>query len=184
MSPLLDEDVVQRVNDLGPTPWSGTTYRFTSRGRDPRSGTGARLNGGRWNPRGVFATIYLAQPLAACFGELDRRAEAANLPVPALIAQGLELHTLAAHDLRVLDLRADTALNQVGLTTDDIADEDWTACQAVGHAADFLDYDGVLAPSASGVGLVVAAFESRLAPGQLEVEDTQLMTLERYRQRR
>lgn len=71
----------------------------------------------------------------------------------ALIDHGLELHTLDAHDLRVLDLRSDSALNQVGLTTDDIADEDWTACQAVGHAAYFLDYDGVLAPSASGLGL-------------------------------
>lgn len=102
----------------------------------------------------------------------------------ALIAQGIELHTLGAHDLRVLDLRSDSALNQVGLTIDDIADEDWTACQAVGHAAYFLDYDGVLAPSASGVGLVVAAFGGRLAPDQLEVEDTQLLTEARYRQRR
>ena len=184
MNPSLDEDIVQRVNDLGSAPWSGIAFRYTSVGRDPRSGTGARLFGGRWNPRGVFATIYLALPLAACLAELDRRAQAAGWPVPALIAQGQELHTIAARDLQVLDLRSDAALNQVGLTTDDIADEDWTACQTVGHAAYFLGYNGVLAPSATGLGLVTAAFASRLAPGQLEVQGPQLLTEDQYHRNR
>lgn len=181
MNPALDEDVVQRVNDLGITSWSGVAHRFTSKGRDPRSGTGARLNGGRWNPRGAFAAIYLAQPLRACLAELDRQSRITNLPVAARIAQGIELHTLAVVDVPMLDLRADEALSQVGLTTADVRDDDQTACQAVGHAAYFLEYGGVLAPSATGIGLVATVFESRLRPGRLNVQDSHLLTETEYR---
>lgn len=142
---------------------------------------GARLYGGRWSPRGVFAAIYLAQPLSTCLAELERQSDAANLPVLARIARGVDLHTLAATDIRVLDLREVDALDHVGLSTQDIVDEDWTACQAVGHAAYFLDHDGLLAPSASGTGLVVTVFETRLGPGQLVLQRTEPLTEKLYR---
>lgn len=176
MTPFLDEDVVQRVNDLGPTTWFGTTYRFTSRGRDPRSGAGARLNGGRWNPRGAFAAVYLAQPLHACLAEFVRQCDITGLPAAARISQGVEFHTVIATGLSVLDLRMTASLDQVGLSVDDIADDDWTACQAVGQAAYFLGHDGLIAPSATGQGLVIAVFESRLAHGQLTVDDSHELT--------
>lgn len=65
MRPQLDEDLVQRVHDLGPTAFSGTCFRHVSGQRNPLSGVGARLNGGRWNPVGL-STIYLAIPVGAC----------------------------------------------------------------------------------------------------------------------
>lgn len=55
----------------------------------------------------------------------------------------------------------------LGLTLEDVEDDDWTVCQAVGEAAHFLALAGVAAPSASGVGLVVAAFEDRVKAGHL-----------------
>jgi len=54
----------------------------------------------------------------------------------------------------------------------DIADDDWTACQAVGHAAYFLDMGGVVAPSATGYGIVIAVFEARVTPGQIVLSGT------------
>lgn len=184
MTAPLDEDIVQRVNDLGTTTWSGAVHRYTSSERDPRSGVGARLFGGRWNPRDSFPTIYLGQPAAAVIAELDRAADLAGLAVNAMIARGLTLHVFNAHDLRILDLRQDAALHQVGLDHQDIAHDDRTGCQAVGQAAHFLDFDGVLAPSATSVGLVLAAFETRLHPGQLELQRSEPLTDELYRRLR
>lgn len=178
MSTPLDEDLVQRVNDLGTTSWSGTAYRYTTPKRDPLSGTGARLNGGRWNPRGAFAVIYLARPEAACIAELERSAELTNISVTNALRSGRTLHTLHAHQVQVLDLTSEPSQSAIGLEASDIADDDHTACQAVGQAADFLGYQGVLAPSATGTGLVLAAFEARLSPGQLQVTSSQPLTEE------
>jgi RES domain-containing protein len=165
----LDEAAVERVNELGGTAWSGRTYRYAKHGRDPLSGVGARMNGGRWNPRDVFPAIYLAQPRTTSLRELDRAAAAAGIAPLVLLQAAYDLHTVEVKELLVLDLREPEALRHVGLTTEDILDDDRTACQAVGHAAWFLDLEGVVAPSASGEGVVVTAFEMRLRPGTLHV---------------
>lgn len=136
--------------------------------------------GGRWNPRHAFPTIYLADPLRAGMLELDRLAEASGTTPQRLISRGYELHTIQIADLSVLDLRTEDALAAVGLNLDDIADDDWTACQTVGHAAWFLELQGVLAPSASGEGHVLAVFENRTHAGQLAVVATVPLDLATY----
>lgn len=180
MTPPLDEDLVQRVNDLGAAQWTGTTYRHTAARRDPLSGSGAKLFGGRWNPADSFNAIYLAEPAAACMAELDRLAKSQNVAVDDFIRAKRTVHTIGVHSLPVLDLRDDSARARVGLELSDISDDDWTACQTVGHAAYFLNFGGVLAPSASGVGLVLTAFESRVSPGQLIVESSEQLTRALY----
>lgn len=177
MSSDLDEDIVEQVDALGATSWSGTVYRYTSASRDALSGEGARLNGGRWNPRSLFPTVYLAEPFPACVSEFKRMAHAAGMPPEAIVARGYLAHTITVTELPVLDLRTAEALDRVGLQRSDIEDQnDWTACQAVGHAAWFLERAGVLAPSATGEGTVLAAFEERLAPGQLAVLTSRALT--------
>lgn len=180
MSAQLNEAIVDRVDQLGFTAWSGVAFRNTTVGRDPLSGAGARANGGRWNPRDEFPVIYLAIPEASCIGELDRASEAAGISPKDRIAVGLELHTIELRDIQVLDLRSTDALAHVGLTSDDISDPDWTACQTVGHAAWFLHAGGILAPSATGIGNVLAAFELRVQPGTIQHRETIPLTEELY----
>ena len=181
MSAPLYEAVVQRVNDLGPSTWSGTVYRYTNAVYEPLSGEGAYRFGGRWNPRRVFPTIYLAEPLQACMREFGRAAQAAAIEPAAMIRRGFVVHTITVADLPVLDLRSSDALAFVGLSLEDIADDDWSACQAVGHAAWFLEFGAVFAPSATGDGHVLAAFEGRLQPGQLTVSESRPLDEETYR---
>lgn len=111
--------------------------------------------------------MYLAQPEAACVAEFVRMAEAMGVAPDALLRRGRELHDIEVDGLPVLDLTKNGALDHVGLTLDDVDDDDWSACQAIGEAAHFLGMAGIAAPSATQVGLVVAAFETRVAAGQL-----------------
>jgi RES domain-containing protein len=157
------------------------TYRHTALRRDPLSGVGARLAGGRWNPKGLFAALYLAQPARACMGELERAAASQGWTVPEMLAAGRTLHKISVTNARLLDLRTADNLRAVGLADTDIVDDDWGACQTVGHAAWFLGLDGVLAESATGQGLVVTAFEARLGPGKLDLVESERLEEPTYR---
>ncbi|OSP08803.1 RES family NAD+ phosphorylase [Microbacterium sp. LEMMJ01] len=175
----LDDDLVQRVDQLPRTVWSADTFRYTGSSRDPLSGAGARLFGGRWNPKDIFATIYLATPVSACMGELARAATSQSAPVEVFLQADYSLHTIAVSEITVLDLRAPAALAHVGLSDGDIRDPDWTACQNIGNAAWFLGFGGILAPSATGDGIVLAAFEARASP-HLSIRDTERLTHDLY----
>ncbi len=94
MTSPLDERVVERVNQLGSTAWSGRAYRYSKRRRDPLSGEGARRFGGRWNPREVFLAVYLGQPVEVASRELDRAAEAAAIEPLVMLETGYDLHTV------------------------------------------------------------------------------------------
>jgi RES domain-containing protein len=145
------------------------------------SGVGARRFGGRWNPPDVCATVYLAQPVAACIAEFDRLAASNGLEPVDMLRSPRELHTVDVADLGALDLREPEQLDYVGLSVDDLLDDDWTACQAVGHAAYFLKLAGVVAPSATGSGFVIAAFEARVEPSTLTLVESQTLDEAAYR---
>lgn len=87
-------------------------------------------------------------------------------------------------DLAVLDLTTPQAREAVGLENDDIYGDDWSGCQAVGHAAWFLHMQGVLVPAAGGVGLVVTAYEQRTRPGQLQLRQSVDLTPALYQELR
>jgi RES domain-containing protein len=171
-TPPLNEELVERVDQLGSTPISMRMYRHTSRNRDPLSGGGARISGGRWNPRGV-PTIYLAQPHSTAVAELRHLAEVTGVSYESLVHAGRMIHTVEVKELRVLDLRDAVRLADVGLSADDLLDDDWSPCAAVGHAAWFLHFGGVLAQSARDKsGAVLAAFEDRVESELVCVEST------------
>lgn len=184
MSEGLNEDLVDRINNLGSHSWSGRAFRYTTASRDPLSGEGARRHGGRWNPPDLFPAIYLADSDLACMVELDRAAANANINPADMLTVAYKLHTIEVDGLSVLDLRTPEAQAEVGLEIEDIFGEDWSACQAVGHAAWFLEVAGVIAPSAGGVGLVITAYEHRAKPGQVRVKSSVDLTPSLYRELR
>ena len=131
---------------------------------------GAYLNGGRWNPPDLVATIYLAEPLDACIAEFHRLAQGQAQGPSSLLPR--VLHTIDVEELQVLDLSTQEAREEVGLTLADIADDDRAKCQAVGEAAHFLGVQGIRAPSATGTGFVIAVFEPHTHPNQLHLVET------------
>ena len=55
------DDVYLALDRLGSKPLNGVYFRHTAPKREPLSGEGARIVGGRWNRPGSEA-LYLAEP--------------------------------------------------------------------------------------------------------------------------
>jgi RES domain-containing protein len=163
-------DLSQVLDDLGATSWTGDAYRHTAPQYHPLSGTGAAALGGRWNPKGV-STIYLAMPKEACVAEFIRMAEGQARGVSSFLPR--DLHTVAVRGLDVLGLDDEERLARVGLGLRDIQASNRSACQEVGEAAHYLGLQGVLAPSATETGLVLAVFERNMRRGQLELVESE-----------
>lgn len=178
MTRPIDERLVARIDRQGSATWSGETFRHVAPRRDPLSGAGARLNGGRWNPKDLFAAVYLATPVETCMGELTRMAQSQGLHVDVLLQVPRVLHTIHVSHVAVLDLRDAAQRDAIGLTDADISDSDWTICQQIGHAAWFLGLQGVIAPSATGTGSVLTLFEGRVSPGQISVTSSEPLSPE------
>jgi hypothetical protein len=61
----------------------------------------------------------------------------------------------------------------LGIRIEDVTAEDLTVPRAIGEAAQHLGYEAVVAPSATGIGHVVAVFlTNRAAESLIEVTDT------------
>ena len=64
----------------------------------------------------------------------------------------------------MIDISAPADLARIGLTADDIANDDMTACQEVGAAVDWLAYDGLIVPSARSPSLNLVIYPARRVP--------------------
>lgn len=148
------------VDELGPTPHAGLAYRHQAAGWNPLSGAGARIQGGRWNPPNSFATIYLALQRETAIAEFNRMAARSGRRPEDFTPRRLYRLELRLHGL--VDLRSTGARKAVELSDADILGDDPAPCQAVGEAAESLGREGIIAPSATGLGIVVAVFFDRL----------------------
>jgi RES domain-containing protein len=135
-------------------------FRHIRPGLSPTSGAGARSLGGRWNPPASFPALYTGLAVETVEAELARLALRNNLRLADLLPR--VVHTLEVRLSAVVDLRGEASLLAVGLTMDAVLSDDLRACQEVGEAAHKLGREGILAPSATGVGDVLAIFELNL----------------------
>ena len=166
---------LQAVEAAPKLTFTATTWRHTAPGRPPLSGLGALRFGGRWNPPDSSPTIYLALTVEACVAEFLRMAEGQGKGASSFLPR--DLHEIEVHGMLVCDLRDTAALASVDLNANDLADEDRSRCQAVGEAALLLGLDGLLAPSATGTGDVLAVFDP---PAHGEFTSVRTSSLDAY----
>ena len=158
-------DLYRVLDELGPSHIDGVFFRHTGPNRDPLSGAGASLMGGRWNPPGI-ETLYLARPLATCRAEFHRMAAGQGSGPQSFLPR--MVHTVAITDLKVADLTVEGAIAAVGLSTEALTGP-FEPCQLVGDAAATLGLEGVLAPSAADNGEVLAVFLRHTHSSELTV---------------
>lgn len=152
-----------RIDGLPHMSFAGVAFRHQPPQYSPLSGRGARIQGGRWNPRDSFSVLYLGLDEAVVVAEFRRFVERQGRAVADFLPRTRYRYELELRNL--LDLRSQAALASVGLSLADTRAEDLIACQLVGEAAHHGGREGVLAPSATGAGDVLALFIDRLEAG-------------------
>lgn len=148
------------VDSLGSIAFTGVVFRHIAPHRGCTSGEGARQAGGRWNPPDTFPVLYTGLNEPAVVEEFYRLADRSSLPAESFLPR--TLCVIEVELQAVLDLRSEESLSRVGLTMDQLRSYSMRECQAVGNAAHRLRLEGILAPSATGVGEVLAIFELNL----------------------
>jgi RES domain-containing protein len=162
VSGMPDPDLVERLDALPRVSRVAVTFRHVSVGRQPLSGEGARIQGGRWNPPESFPTLYLAESQDVMVAEFRRLAVRTGRSPADFLPRELYRIDIALGVL--VDLTDPAAVTAVGLSPESMRSDDLGACQAVGLAAHYLGLEGVHAASAAGEGRVIAVFTDRVRP--------------------
>lgn len=133
-----------------------TGFRNLSPRYDPRSGEGARIHGGRFNPPNSFPTLYLCETRDCALAEFSRQGTRNVVGVEGLLPRSVYQYKLRMD--RVLDLTDEVTLAHLGLTPPQLVSDDWSLCQEIGVAAHAGGDQAIRSPSATGVDNIVAVF--------------------------
>ena len=130
-------------------------------GRDPLRGSSV---GGRWSEAGGFEVLYTSLAREGALAEVGYRLSLE--PVWPNLARH-SVHTLDADVQRTLRFADVASLAPFGVDPGRYQSFDYGATQAIAAAAHFLEYDGLIVPSARGAFHNLVVFMDRLAPGAL-----------------
>jgi RES domain-containing protein len=157
-----ESELEARIRSVGFRGLSATAFRHVAAGADPRSGLGAKIHGGRWNPPDSWPTVYLGFSRATVRGEWKRAASRQGLTLEDFLPR--DLYEFDLELAAVLDLRDPAARKSVDVSDQALRVTGQAFCRRIGTAAYRLGAEGVAAPSATGEGDVVAVFLDRLHP--------------------
>lgn len=144
---------------------SVAAFRNQSPRHDPRSGEGARVHGGRFNPPDSYPTLYLCETRDCVIAELTRQSTRNVVGLEGLLPRSVYRYDL--HLTRVLDLTDVEVLDHLGISPAQLVADDWSFCQALGVAAYGSGDQAIRSPSATGVDNIVAVF-TELVGGSLQ----------------
>jgi RES domain-containing protein len=156
--------LAERIASIGGVEVKGAFLRHAAPNRDAFAGGYA----GRWGES--IPVVYLGRPLDSCVEEAYRHL-VDEAGVPAHLVRPRTLYQVRVEVENVLDLCSEQARTEVGLADADIASPvgDYAACQRVAAVAHQLEYHGIIAPAATGLGETLALFRQRVGIAELPV---------------
>lgn len=141
-SAVHDPIILDALEAINPEAFRGEVWRVTWRGRDPLRGSAAP---GRWNPEGEFDVLYTSLERDGALAEIGYRLSLE--PVwPSRLAH--DIHKIAVHSERTLRFANLDALAPLGVEIARYRFFEYAATQAIAAAAHFLEFDGLIVPSA------------------------------------
>jgi hypothetical protein len=137
-----DRLVLDALERLDPEPFDSDVWRIARKGRDPLMGSSAN---GRWGAPGELEVLYTSEQRDGALAEVGYRLSLE--PVwPSLVQH--QIHVLAIKAERTLRLVDMQELAILGVDISRYETFEYTATQAIAAAAHFLEFDGILVPSA------------------------------------
>ena len=160
-----DRELLDALEAHPSEAFDGETWRVTAKGRDALLGSTA---GGRWSPPGEFEVLYTSLAPAGALAEIGYRLSLE--PVwPSRIEH--ELHRITARTSNSLRFGDLNGLSALGVDVRRYANFEYAVTQAIAAAACFLDFDGLIVPSARSTELNLVIFTEKLDLGErLKVE--------------
>jgi RES domain-containing protein len=160
-----DRELLDALESCASEAFSGETWRVTAKGRDALRGSTA---GGRWSPPGEFEVLYTSLAGAGALAEIGYR-----LSLEPVWPSRLEhqLHRITARTNSTLRFGDVSSLSTLGVDVRRYATFEYSVTRAIAAAAFFLDFDGLIVPSARSAELNLVIFMERLDVGErLKVE--------------
>ena len=156
-----DQAILDALEQIDPEPFEGDVWRIARRGRNPLQGSTA---GGRWSPSGGFEVLYTSLERQGALAEIGYRLSLEPI-WPSRIEH--DIHLLAARTERTLRFADIASLAPLGVDAARYGSFDYAATQAIAAAAHFLEFDGLVVPSARHTCANLVIFLERLGPGAL-----------------
>jgi RES domain len=163
-----DRAVLDALDAIEPERFEGEVWRVARKGRDGLRGSSAH---GRWSPGGEVEVLYTSLERAGALAEIGYRLSLE--PVwPSRLEH--EVHAIAARTERTLRFADVASLEPLGVNAADYRGFGYAATRAIAAAAHFLEFDGLLVPSARAPCANFVIFLDRaMAAGRLDVRRTE-----------
>lgn len=155
-----------RIAAVPGRPFKGTVLRVVPESLHDKilSTEGNALYAGRYHLKGETGILYTSIGKDLALKEIGRHA--ARNP----LATGLAIGRIRVGLQKALDLTDPNTRDALCITQEDITGPGWGLTQAISRSARNADFQGILAPSATGGGANLVIFENNLAAGcSLEV---------------
>lgn len=165
-----DSALIDAIEAIEPVIYEGTFWRVVREGRNPIQ---CSRSGGRWDD-GTFDVLYTSEQKQGAISEMKFHLLRGQPVIPSQVKyQVYEIALALQRSLKLLDLAALAALgldiSRYGQLSYNEKHGEYPRSQDIAEAAHFLDYDGLVVPSARYDCLNVIAFCDRLAAGALVV---------------
>jgi RES domain-containing protein len=160
-----DLELLDKVDALPRTPYEGIAWRIARENRDPLEGHPVAA---RWDP-GTFDVIYTSLAREGALAEIHFHLSRQPVFPSKLVSV---LHRITLRTRRVLHLVNLSAVEALGVRRDRYGEFDYERTQAIGDAAYFLGFDGLLVPSARWDCHNLVVFTDQLAPEDVAIEES------------
>jgi len=170
-----DLELLDLIDGHQGIPFEGDVWRIVREERDVLQGYPA---GARWDP-GTFDVLYTALEREGALAEIHFHLS--QQPVfPSRLRS--VLHRLTVRTTRTLKIADLDALVGLGVSRETYSSLSYDRCQEIGDAAQFLGFDGILAPSARWPCHNLVLFMDRLDPDDLRLVESEPVDWQEWRE--